>query len=632
MKVAFGVLIALMLSVTMVTACDIETADAAEPPISSISFDSDAGGLIIEAPVEDGIRAIVSMSGQGSVSGSGLFTDGTAVVSFSDISEGNYSLSVRIQGYDDRYTGSIEICELIITSGSQQHSVLLSTGEYTLKDYSDYGFQAPEGKEFGGWTFDGVNYQPGSTIQIEPDNGSYTLRIQAVWNDSGEPTQTAVSFVADGNGSFEITPEGPVTVNVGTSIIANGDTLTIGDYTITAKAGENYEFSRWEYSGTSVTENMTITAVFTETTGTTYYDVTVNQVTGGTAAANPARAEAGTTVDLSVDLDEGYVLTGWKVISGDITIANNSFVMPASDVTVEPVIEEITIPVTGVTVSGAETAIEGTTVQYTATVLPEDATHGDIVWSVDDESVATVDQNGKVRFLTPGPVTITATAGGVSGSITVEVFERSPESISAVVGVYDKGDTFNWDDVTVTVHYNNGQSETITDGFTVDLADGALLDTPGTIETTVHYDSMECTLEVTVRAPGQVAITVNVVGGGLFGGAVLYWDDESRTITTYGTILVDEGTQVTLSCDGLFAPTVTVDGQVVDSDYTFLAVKDMTFMVVFPTDDDDDDDPVNPSTPVQDGDDDSTTYIVAIAAAAVVAILAALILMQTRKS
>ena len=499
-------------------------------------------------------------------------------------------------------------------------------GTYTLPTN---GFEIPTGKEFGGWIVNGVGepVAAGTTIEITGD-----MTLTAVWNDSEEPTQATVDFVANGEGSFEITPEGPVTVDVGTPITENGDTLTIGDYTITAKAGENHEFSCWEYSRTSVTEDMTITAVFTETTGTTYYDVTVNQVTGGKATANPARAEAGTTVDLSVDLDEGYVLTGWRVISGDITIANNSFVMPASDVTVEPVIEKITIPVTGVTVSGDKTAIEGTTGQYTATVQPEDATYGDVVWSVNDETVATVDQNGKVRFLTPGPVTITATAGGVSGSITVEVSERSPKSISAVVGVYDEGDTFNWDDVTVTVHYNNGQSETITDGFTIDLADGTLLDTPGTIETTVHYNNMDCTLEVTVRAPGQVAITVNVVGGGLFEGATLYWDDGSKTITTYGTILVDEGTQVTLSCDGLFPPTVTVDGQVVDSYYTFTALKDMTFMVMFPTDDDDDDEPVNPSTPVQDGDDDSTTYIVAIAAAAVVAILAALILMQTRKS
>ena len=37
MKVAFGVLIALMLTVTMVTVSDVETADAAEPPISNVS-------------------------------------------------------------------------------------------------------------------------------------------------------------------------------------------------------------------------------------------------------------------------------------------------------------------------------------------------------------------------------------------------------------------------------------------------------------------------------------------------------------------------------------------------------------------------------------------------------------------
>ena len=638
MKVAFGIAVVLMLSVAMVTAYDMDSADAAEPPISDVSYNSDLGGLIIEVSGSDGKRVNVGAYGSDDLGGSAVVENGKAIVQLenqqgSTISEGVWNLRINMQLMDE-YTCQITVCELRLTSEGQSHDVYLSTGSYTIGSYEDYGFSAPEDKTFGGWMFEGSEVEAGSEIGIVNDGVDYSLTASAIWtNDPVDPDDATVTIGVTGDGTVSVTCDG--------SPIQNGATVPVGsEIVITATAGEDYELTSLTVDGEdfpnggthTVDGDVTIAATFTKTTGTTYYDVTVNRVAGGTATANPARAEAGTTVNLSVDLDEGYVLTGWEVISGDITIENNTFVMPASDVTVEPVIEEITIPVTGVTVSGAETAIEGTTGQYTATVQPEDATYGDIVWSVSDDTVATVDQNGKVRFLTPGPVTITATAGGVSGSITVEVSERSPKSISAVVGVYDEGDTFNWDDVTVTVHYDNGQSETITDGFTIDLADGTLLDTPGTIETTVHYNNLECTLEVTVRAPGQVAITVNVVGGGLFEGATLYWGDESRTITTYGTILVDEGTQVTLFCDGLFPPTVTVDGQIVDSYYTFTALKDMTFMVMFPTDDDDDDEPVNPSTPVQDGDDDSTTYIVAIASAAVAAILAALILMQTRKS
>ena len=305
--------------------------------------------------------------------------------------------------------------------------------------------------------------------------------------------------------------------------------------------------------------------------------------------------------------------------------------------TCEVTVTEDTIEVTGVTLDNSEMTLytDGRTGELTATVSPSNATNKGVTWGSSNPSVATVDENGVVTPVSAGTATITVTTvdGGLTASCTVTVKDVAPERIYVEPDktVYEIGEAFD-ESMTVTLVYNNGTTKTLgPEEFEVVTDFDS--EVPGTYTVTVTYQDLEpFTYDVVVRAPGQVAITVNVVGGGLFGGAVLHWNNESKTITTYGTILVDEGTQVTLSCDGLFAPTVTVDGQFIDGDYTFLAVKDMTFMVVFPTDEDDDDDPVNPSTPVQDGDDDSTTYIVAIAAAAVVAILATLILMQTRKS
>lgn len=56
-----------------------------------------------------------------------------------------------------------------------------------------------------------------------------------------------------------------------------------------------------------------------------------------------------------------------------------------------------------------------------AEVLPYDANDQNVVWASSDESVATVDQNGIVTAVAGGYVTITATAGGVSGEVTLDV-------------------------------------------------------------------------------------------------------------------------------------------------------------------------------------------------------------------
>ena len=64
------------------------------------------------------------------------------------------------------------------------------------------------------------------------------------------------------------------------------------------------------------------------------YDVTVENEDGhGTVAATPNPAREGDTVTLIVTPDPGYVLAGWEVVLGDVTVgADNTFVMPAGPV------------------------------------------------------------------------------------------------------------------------------------------------------------------------------------------------------------------------------------------------------------------------------------------------------------
>lgn len=69
------------------------------------------------------------------------------------------------------------------------------------------------------------------------------------------------------------------------------------------------------------------------------HSITVTNDGHGTGTASPATAAATTPVTLNATPNNGYKLKEWQVISGNVAIANNSFVMPDNDVTVKAVFE-----------------------------------------------------------------------------------------------------------------------------------------------------------------------------------------------------------------------------------------------------------------------------------------------------
>lgn len=79
------------------------------------------------------------------------------------------------------------------------------------------------------------------------------------------------------------------------------------------------------------------------------------------------------------------------------------------------------IPATGITLNPTELSMTvGDTKPLTATVTPADATDT-VVWSTNDDTVATVDASGSVTAVGAGETTITATAGSVYATCTVKV-------------------------------------------------------------------------------------------------------------------------------------------------------------------------------------------------------------------
>ena len=96
--------------------------------------------------------------------------------------------------------------------------------------------------------------------------------------------------------------------------------------------GNQYRCTVKGADGNSVTSNAA-----TLTVAPRQYTVTVETVGNGTASASAAAAVAGTTITLTASAAGGYHLERWEAVSGNITIDNNAFTMPAESVIVRAV-------------------------------------------------------------------------------------------------------------------------------------------------------------------------------------------------------------------------------------------------------------------------------------------------------
>ena len=70
------------------------------------------------------------------------------------------------------------------------------------------------------------------------------------------------------------------------------------------------------------------------------HTITVTTAGGGTASASSTSATAGTEITLTATPNTGYHFKEWEVISGGVTITNDTFLMPEGDVTIEAIFEK----------------------------------------------------------------------------------------------------------------------------------------------------------------------------------------------------------------------------------------------------------------------------------------------------
>ena len=238
------------------------------------------------------------------------------------------------------------------------------------------------------------SYTPCSGTEIENlSAGNYFVRYAGDHNHFASPDAEVTVGEGKPLADFTITFNGnggsgsmePVTVKAETNYI-------LPECGFTAPADQ--EFKAWEIGGTeykvgdsyTVNGDIEIKALWKNSVITpSTYTVTVSNDGNGTGAATPSTAAAGTTIILTAMPKEGYHFKEWQVISGGVTIKDDKFLMPDSNVEVRAIFEkdappvptEFTITVktdgNGTASASHAKAVVGTEIRLTAT--PKEGYH-----------------------------------------------------------------------------------------------------------------------------------------------------------------------------------------------------------------------------------------------------------------
>ena len=146
-----------------------------------------------------------------------------------------------------------------------------------------------------------------------------------------------------------------------------------------------------------------------------------------------------TSDDSVISVSSDGEITANKLGMATIT-ATHKEMTDSIDVEVKPIdaesIEIILPDDTETNDEGQPKIKKGSKIQLEAEIEPENTTYKDIAWSVSDETIATVDENGVLNANATGTITITATAkSGVTEEIVIEVYSTAGSTAAGVGGV-----------------------------------------------------------------------------------------------------------------------------------------------------------------------------------------------------
>ena len=393
-----------------------------------------------------GVSGIYVFSDSGdaslSISGTGSLTaEGTGYGNYSGImvqSNGGKA-ELTINNVDVTATNSNTQGIRLQPAGTSPATLAVNGGSLTASGSKGIDYQFGTGTTGSGKPT--VTVSNNAIVRANGSAGGITSNSSAeVQYGTGSSTTGGIVF--DGNTG---TVYGSVTLQEDLEI-GEGESLTIGqDASLTVS------------NGTTLTNNGTVT---TEEGGTVTNNGKIDN--SGTLPETiegnqPPKITTESLNDGEVDKNYSLALasdnnpTNWSITSGSLpggltlnkstgeisgtptSAGASTFTVTATNdsgsdskqfsLTIDP---KQTVSVTGVTLDQAELSLyTGKTATLTATVTPENATNKAVTWKSSDDTIATVDNNGKVTAVKEGTATITATAADGSGksatcTVTVE--------------------------------------------------------------------------------------------------------------------------------------------------------------------------------------------------------------------
>ena len=261
---------------------------------------------------------------------------------------------------------------------------------YFTQQITSYTITATANPTNGGTVTGAGSYPSGSTATLKAIANTGFIFTNWTRDGSVVSTDATYSFTVSENASyvanFTAAPQYAITVTAnpteGGTVTGAGNYYQGSSVTLTATANTGYAFVNWTKNGAQVSTNPTYT--FTVTAAGDYvanfetvssHNVTVVQTEGGTINADVNAAYPGEIVTLTATANTGYFFSVWDVRDANnnsITVTDNWFVMPNSDVTVSATfVQGFTVTVadaTNGTISATPTnCVPGTTVSLSAT-------------------------------------------------------------------------------------------------------------------------------------------------------------------------------------------------------------------------------------------------------------------------
>ena len=261
-----------------------------------------------------------------------------------------------------------------------------------------------------------------STVKVLPILvESFTMSATTIEGNVGEQITLSVTATPDNVTSSSVSWSSD---NAEVASVSESGVVTLnkrGTATITATATDG--------SGKSATCGVTVNQPATSIS-VSETEVTIEKGSSATITANVGPEDANdksvawTSTDESIaSVDSEGKVTANGVGECDIVATSHNGLTASCHVKV------VVTPILVESIELSQTNVEaeqGTEVQLTATVYPENATNAEITWSSSDESIATVDGTGKITILATGTATITASA--TDGSEVTAVCEISATS------------------------------------------------------------------------------------------------------------------------------------------------------------------------------------------------------------